>query len=250
MVQTLTEKTALITGASRGIGAAIFRALAEAGACVVGTATSAEGVEAINRSVAETGAGAGGGLCYNAGDGEQAGVLLKSAEEHYGAVDILVVNAAINADGLLLRMKPNNWQAVIDTNLTAAFLLSQAAVQGMMKKRWGRIVFISSVVASLGNAGQVNYCAAKAGLEGYCRAMAREVASRGITVNAVAPGFIETDMTSRLPAAVREKFTDNIPLGYAGQPADVAAAVCYLAGVQSGYVTGQVLHVNGGLYMG
>ena len=215
-MKPLTEKTALITGASRGIGASIFSSLAAAGACTVGTATSEAGVEKINAAAKEAGV-TGGGVCYDAGADEHE-ALVKTVQEQYGGVDILVVNAAVNADGLLLRMKQESWQKVIDINLSAAFLLSQAAMRGMIKKQWGRIIFISSVVAAVGNVGQANYCAAKAGIEGYCRALAREVASRGITVNAVAPGFIATDMTAQLSEEIRAKFTETIPLRRAGQP--------------------------------
>lgn len=246
-MKELENKTALVTGASRGIGAAILSALADAGANVIGTATGEAGVTAIN--------GVGSGLRYDAGEDGAATRLLEAANEAAAAktqgegVDILVLNAAINADGLLMRMKEEDWQKVINTNLNAAFQLSQAAMRGMMKKKWGRVIFISSVVASVGNPGQANYCAAKAGVEGYCRAMAHEVASRGITVNAVAPGFIQTDMTDKLPEAVKTQFMTRIPMKRMGMPQDVAAAVRYLAGDAAAYVTGQVLHVNGGLHM-
>lgn len=238
-------KTALVTGASRGIGAAIFAALAAEGGRVFGTATGEAGLAAINAA-----GGAGAGLLYDARDAEAGGRLVEEVTATAGGVDVLVVNAAVNADGLLMRMKGEDWARVIETNLTGAFLLSQAALRGMVKRRWGRIVFVTSVVASVGNAGQANYCAAKAGVEGYCRAAAREVAGRGITVNAVAPGFIETDMTAKLPAAVKEYFMKNIPVGRVGQPRDVAAAVAFLASEAAAYVTGQTLHVNGGMYCG
>lgn len=238
----LNGKVALVTGASRGIGAAVLNTLADSGATVVGTATSAAGLEGINTR--------GSGLVYNAKDSGAAAQLAQEVEAQHGGVDILVLNAAINADGLLMRMKAEDWQEVLNINLSAGVMLSQALLRGMLKKRWGRIIFISSVVASIGNPGQTNYCAAKAGVEGYCRALAREVAARGITVNAVAPGFIQTDMSEKLPDAVKEHFVKNIPAGSAGQPQDVANAVRYLAGAGAGYVTGQVLHVNGGLYMG
>ena len=243
-----SSKTALVTGASRGIGAATLAALGQAGYRVIGTATSAAGVAAIEQASADYG---GVGVLYNASEREQATALATSAAvEASAGVDVLVINAGITADSLLLRMKEEDWTKVLEVNLTSVFLLSQAMIRAMMKKRWGRIIIISSVVASTGNAGQANYCAAKAGLEGYCRALAREVASRNITVNAVAPGFIQTDMTEQLPAAIKEHLIANTPLGRMGSPQDVAAAVLYLASAGADYVTGQVLHVNGGMYMG
>ena len=243
-----SSKTALVTGASRGIGAATLAALGQAGYRVIGTATSAAGVAAIEQASADYG---GVGVLYNASEREQATALATSAAvEASAGVDVLVINAGITADALLLRMKEDDWARVLEVNLTSVFLLSQAMIRAMMKKRWGRIIIISSVVASTGNAGQANYCAAKAGLEGYCRALAREVASRNITVNAVAPGFIQTDMTEQLPAAIKEHLIANTPLGRMGSPQDVAAAVLYLASAGADYVTGQVLHVNGGMYMG
>ncbi len=243
-----SSKTALVTGASRGIGAATLAALGQAGYRVIGTATSAAGVAAIEQASADYG---GVGVLYNASEREQATALATSAAvEASAGVDVLVINAGITADSLLLRMKEDDWTKVLEVNLTSVFLLSQAMIRAMMKKRWGRIIIISSVVASTGNAGQANYCAAKAGLEGYCRALAREVASRNITVNAVAPGFIQTDMTEQLPAAIKEHLIANTPLGRMGSPQDVAAAVLYLASAGADYVTGQVLHVNGGMYMG
>lgn len=247
MNEAAARKTALVTGASRGIGAAIFAALGQAGYHAIGTATQEAGVQAIEKAGSKHG---GRGMLYNAADETQAASFAEKVCAANSGVDVLVLNAAINADTLLMRMKRESWDGVMTVNLTAAFLLSQAAIRAMVKKRWGRVIFISSVVASLGNPGQANYCAAKAGIEGYCRAVAREVAGRGITVNAVAPGFIETDMTNNLPEAARKHFMDNIPAGRAGQPQDVANAVLYLASDGAEYITGQVLHVNGGLYMG
>lgn len=237
--------TALVTGASRGIGAAIFAALGGAGARVLGTATSEAGAQAISDAAA---ASRGAGVVYRAGEGVES--LLAACDSFAPeGIDVVVANAAVNADSLLIRMDDDKWNEVINTNLTAVFQLTQPLIRKMMKKRYGRVIFITSVVASVGNAGQANYCAAKAGVEGYCRAVAKETASRNITVNAIAPGFIQTDMTDKLPAAVKDYFLANIPMGRAGTAADVAAAVQFLASEQASYITGQVLHVNGGLYL-
>ena len=243
----LSADVALVTGATRGIGAAIARALAAAGARVVGTATSAAGAEAISAALAGSG---GRGTIYNASDRSGVESLLADLEAREGLPSILVNNAGITRDGLILRMKDDDWDAVIDTNLSAVFRLSKACLKRMLKERRGRIISISSVVGAIGNAGQANYSAAKAGLVGLTRALAREVASRGITVNAVAPGFIETDMTGALNEAQRASYYGQIPLARFGSVEDIAAAVLFLAGPGAGYVTGQTLHVNGGMYMG
>ncbi len=243
----LSADVALVTGATRGIGAAIARALAAAGARVVGTATSAAGAEAISAALAGSG---GRGTIYNASDRSGVESLLADLEAREGLPSILVNNAGITRDGLILRMKDDDWDAVIDTNLSAVFRLSKACLKRMLKERRGRIISISSVVGAIGNAGQANYSAAKAGLIGLTRALAREVASRGITVNAVAPGFIETDMTGALNEAQRASYYGQIPLARFGSVEDIAAAVLFLAGPGAGYVTGQTLHVNGGMYMG
>jgi 3-oxoacyl-[acyl-carrier protein] reductase len=243
----LSADVALVTGATRGIGAAIARALAAAGARVVGTATSAAGAEAISAALAGSG---GRGIIYNASDRSGVESLLADLEAHEGLPSILVNNAGITRDGLILRMKDDDWDQVIDTNLSAVFRLSKACLKRMLKERRGRIISITSVVGAIGNAGQANYSAAKAGLVGLTRALAREVASRGITVNAVAPGFIETDMTGALNEAQRASYYGQIPLARFGSVEDIAAAVLFLAGPGAGYVTGQTLHVNGGMYMG
>jgi len=242
----LANDVALVTGATRGIGAAIAAALAAAGARVVGTATSAAGAARIDAAL-----GAGGrGVTYDASAAGGVEGLLADLEAHEGLPTILVNNAGIARDGLILRMKNEDWAQTLEINLSAVFRLSKAGLKRMLKERRGRIINISSVVGSIGNAGQVNYAAAKAGLEGFTRALAREVASRGITVNAVAPGFIDTDMTATLSEAQRTGYCAQIPLARFGSAEDVAAAVLYLAGPGGAYVTGQTLHVNGGMYMG
>ena len=239
----LNGKTALVTGASRGIGAAVLSALTTAGAHVVGTAVSDVGVAKIREK-------GGVGVLYDATAAGAAEALAAQLISDYKSVDIVVANAAINQDGILVRMKSESWAQVLDANLTSIFLLTKGLLRPMMKKGGGRIIAVSSVVASIGNFGQANYCAAKAGLEGYCRAMAKEVATRNITVNAVAPGFIGTDMTEKLPQEVKDKFISAIPAGRVGTAAEVANAVEFLASDAAAYITGQVLHVNGGLYMG
>lgn len=242
----LGNDVALVTGASRGIGLAIARALLAAGARVVGTATTQAGAAAIGAAL-----GAGGrGAVYNAADPAGVEQLLAGMEAQEGLPTILVNNAGIARDGLILRMKNEDWDQTININLSAAFRLSKAALKRMLKERRGRIVSISSVVGAIGNPGQVHYAAAKAGLVGFTKALAREVASRGITVNAVAPGFIETDMTAALNEAQRAGYYGQIPLGRFGTVEDIAQAVLYLAGPGGAYVTGQTLHVNGGMYMG
>jgi 3-oxoacyl-[acyl-carrier protein] reductase len=245
-----SAKIALVTGASRGIGKAIALALANQGHIVIGTATSASGAAAISEYLSAAQASAGSrGAVLNVTDAQAVEVLIDGLQKEYGAVHVLVNNAGITNDNLAMRMKDEDWDAVLDTNLKSVFRLCRTVMRGMMKAKGGRIINISSVVASSGNPGQANYCAAKAGLEGLSRSLARELASRNITVNCVAPGFIETDMTSVLPEAQAEQLKQQIPLGRMGQAAEIAAAVAYLASPLAGYVTGQVLHVNGGMYM-
>ena len=244
---SLQGKVALVTGASRGIGAAIADTLARQGAVVIGTATTEDGAAAISAKLAEFG---GQGVQFNVNDGND-GIehLLKFVEEKYGTVAILVNNAGITRDGLLMRMKDEDWDAIMDTNLKSVYRLSKAVLRGMMKARWGRIVNIASVVGVMGNAGQCNYAAAKAAIIGFSKSMAREVGSRGITVNCVAPGFIETDMTRDLPDAQRAALEGQIALGRLGQPQDIADSVAFLASDKAGYITGNTLHVNGGMLM-
>jgi 3-oxoacyl-[acyl-carrier protein] reductase len=245
---SLQNEIALVTGASRGIGAAIADKLAEAGAVVIGTATSEKGAQEITERFQSAGY-KGQGMVLNVTEQSSVDALMKAIESEFGAPTILVNNAGITRDNLLMRMKEEEWESIIDTNLTSVFRLSKAVLRTMMKARKGRIVNISSVVGSMGNAGQTNYAAAKAGIHGFTRSMAREVGSRGITVNSVAPGFIETDMTRELPEAQRKHLEENIPLQKLGQPADVANAVLFLVGESGRYITGETLHVNGGMYM-
>ncbi|MEA1652283.1 3-oxoacyl-[acyl-carrier-protein] reductase [Nitrospirillum sp. BR 11164] len=241
----LTGKTALVTGASGGIGAAIARTLHQAGATVALSGTKVEALEAL---AAELG-GRAVVVPANLSDPEAVEALAKDAEAKLGQVDILVNNAGLTRDGLILRMKDEDWASVIDVNLTAAFRLSRALVKGMMKRRWGRIIGITSIVGVTGNPGQVNYAASKAGMIGMTKALAAEVASRNITANCVAPGFIATAMTDVLPDAQKEKLTAGVPAGRLGTPDEIASAVLYLASTEAGYVTGQTLHVNGGMAM-
>jgi len=243
----LTDKIALVTGASRGIGAAIAERLARCGATVIGTATSDSGAEAISSRF--TGEMKGEGMKLDVTDATNVEEVLKGITAKYGSPDIVINNAGITQDGLMMRMKEKQWDAVIDTNLNSVFTVTKAALKAMMKKRWGRIVSISSVVGSMGNAGQTNYAAAKAGMEGFTRALGREVASRGITVNAVAPGFIATDMTEKLPEEWKAKLLESVPAGRLGTPDEIADAVMFLASPTSSYITGHTLHVNGGMYM-
>jgi 3-oxoacyl-[acyl-carrier protein] reductase len=244
----LENDVALVTGASRGIGHAIALALGGAGARVVGTATTAEGAQKLGAALASHGCN-GRGAVLDAGSPASIEALLSDLEESGDLPTILVNNAAITRDMLLLRMKPEDWDAVIATNLTAVFRLSKACLRRMMKERHGRIVNLTSIVGVTGNAGQANYAAAKAGVLGFTKSLAKELASRGITVNAVAPGFIDTDMTRSLNEEQRAALMQQIPMARLGTPADVAAAVLFLVSPQAAYITGETLHVNGGMYM-
>jgi 3-oxoacyl-[acyl-carrier protein] reductase len=242
----LNGEIALVTGATRGIGAAIADRLSREGARVVGTATTPEGAARISESLAARG---GRGAVLDVVKPDSVAALLEDIEAKEGAIGILCNNAGITRDTLLLRMKEEDWDAVIDTNLASVFRLSKAVLRGMMKARKGRIVSITSVVGLTGNPGQANYAAAKAGIIGFTKSLAREVGSRGITVNAIAPGFIDTDMTKALAEAQRASMSAQIPLGRLGQPADIAAAVAFLCSADGAYITGETLHVNGGMYM-
>jgi 3-oxoacyl-[acyl-carrier protein] reductase len=244
----LDNDIALVTGASRGIGQAIAEVLAAAGATVVGTATSESGAASITQALQQAGH-KGRGVVYNAADSGGAEALIADLEAHEGLPTILINNAGSTRDGLMMRMKNDDWDQTINVNLSAAFRLSKACLRRMLRERRGRIINISSVVGSIGNPGQANYAAAKAGLIGLTKSLAKEVGSRGITVNAVAPGFIETDMTRALNDEQRKAYYAQIPLGRFGSSADIAQAVLYLAGPHAAYVTGQTLHVNGGMYM-
>jgi 3-oxoacyl-[acyl-carrier protein] reductase len=242
----LNGEIALVTGATRGIGAAIAERLARDGARVIGTATTAEGAARIGANLAPIG---GRGLVLDVVKPDSIEAAIEDIEAKEGAVGILCNNAGITRDTLLLRMKQEDWDAVLDTNLASVFRLSKAVLRGMMKARKGRIVSITSIVGLTGNPGQANYAAAKAGILGFTKSLAREVGSRGITVNAVAPGFIDTDMTRALAEAQRAALNTQIPLGRLGQPADIAAAVAFLCSPDGAYITGETLHVNGGMYM-
>ncbi|MCJ2375451.1 3-oxoacyl-ACP reductase FabG [Vibrio sp. ZSDZ34] len=241
----LEGKIALVTGASRGIGRAIAELLVERGATVIGTATSERGAEAISEYLGENGKG----LALNVTDVESIESVLKQINSDFGALDILVNNAGITRDNLLMRMKDDEWTDIMDTNLTSIFRLSKAVLRGMMKKRNGRIINVGSVVGTMGNAGQTNYAAAKAGVIGFTKSMAREVASRGVTVNTVAPGFIETDMTKALNDEQRAATLSAVPAGRLGDPREIASAVAFLASPEAAYITGETIHVNGGMYM-
>ena len=243
-----TARVALVTGASRGIGAAIADHLAAQGFVVAGTATSERGATATTERLQAIGQGAG--FVMDVGDSDSVDSALKQIEQSLGTISVLVNNAGITRDTLLMRMKEEDWQAVLNTNLTSMFRLCKAVHRGMMKQKFGRIINISSVVARMGNAGQGNYAAAKGGSEGYTRSLARELGSRGITVNAIAPGFIATDMTEELSAAQKEQMLQAIPLGRLGQPEEIAAVAGFLASDAAGYITGETIHVNGGMYMG
>lgn len=244
--EALKGQVALVTGASRGIGAAIAQELAQRGFTVVGTATTDEGAARITQALQAQG---GRGVRLDVNDGAAAEAVVDGIVKQQGGLHVLVNNAGITRDMLAMRLKDEDWDAVIDTNLKAVFRMSRAVMRTMMKQRYGRIVSITSVVGAAGNPGQANYAAAKAGVAGMTRALARELGSRGITVNCVAPGFIETDMTAALPEEQRKALLGQIPLGQLGQPADIAHAVAFLASPQAGYVTGQELHVNGGMHM-
>ena len=245
MFSGLDGQVALVTGASRGIGKAIALKLVAAGAKVVGTATSEKGAAAISEYLGDNGKG----LVLNVTDDASIAAVFEQIKADFGDIDVLVNNAGITRDNLLMRMKDAEWTDIIDTNLTSVFKLSKAVLRAMMKKRNGRIVNIGSVVGSTGNPGQANYCAAKAGLVGFTKAMAKEVASRGITVNSVAPGFIDTDMTKELNDDQKSTIFAQIPAGRLGQPEEIAAAVLFLASPEAAYITGETIHVNGGMYM-
>ena len=240
-------QVALVTGASRGIGAAIAHELATRGMKVIGTATTDDGAARITAALSQFGGSRGAKLDVNEGGAGEA--LVDALVKEHGALHVLVNNAGITRDTLAMRMKDDDWDAVLDTNLKAVFRMSRAVMRAMMKQRYGRIVNITSVVGASGNAGQANYAAAKAGVAGMTRALALELGSRGITVNCIAPGFIETDMTASLPEEQQKALLGQIPLGHLGKPADIAHAVAWLASQQAGYVTGQEIHVNGGMFM-
>ncbi|WP_137920248.1 3-oxoacyl-ACP reductase FabG [Hydrogenophaga sp. 2FB] len=244
-------QVALVTGASRGIGAAIATELAARGLTVIGTATSDDGAAKIGAALAAVPGAVGGcrGAKLDVNDAAAAEALIDEIVKTHGGLQVLVNNAGITRDMLAMRLKDGDWDAVLDTNLKAVFRMSRAAIRPMMKQRYGRIISITSVVGASGNAGQANYAAAKAGVAGMTRALARELGSRSITVNCVAPGFIETDMTAALPEEQQKALLGQIPLGHLGKPADIAHAVAYLASPQAAYVTGQELHVNGGMFM-
>ena len=238
-------KIALVTGATRGIGRASAEELMSKGAFVIGTATSEKGAESISAYLGEKGRG----LVLNVADQSSIETVLEHIKQEFGDIDILVNNAGITRDNLLMRMKDDEWFDILQTNLTSVYHLSKAMLRSMMKKRFGRIITIGSVVGSMGNPGQSNYCAAKAGLIGFSKGLAKEVASRGITVNVVAPGFIATDMTDVLTEEQKNGILSNVPAGRLGDPKDIAKAVAFLASDDAGYITGTTLHVNGGLYM-
>lgn len=242
------QKIALVTGASRGIGAAIAEALGNSGLFVVGTATSEAGAKAISERFAEAKIN-GVGKMLNVTDGEAVEALVAEIAAQHGPVTVLVNNAGITKDNLLMRMSDEEWFDVINTNLSAVYRLSKACLRGMMKQRWGRIVNIASVVGAMGNAGQTNYSATKAGVMGFTRSLAKEIGSRNITVNAVAPGFIETDMTRDLPEAQKAQLSATVALGRLGRPEEIANAVAFLVSDNASYITGETLHVNGGMYM-
>ncbi len=244
----LTGKVAFVTGASRGIGKAIALELASQGAIVIGTATSESGADNISTYLKEAGA-QGAGRCLNVTDAEMITSVLAEVTKTFGVPTILVNNAGITRDNLLMRMKDDEWNDIIETNLSSVFRMSKACLRGMMKAKGGRIINIASVVGVMGNAGQTNYAAAKAGIIGFSKSLAREVGTRNITVNTIAPGFIDTDMTRGLPEEQREALTQQIPLSRLGSPEDIAKSVSFLAGEGGAYITGQTLNVNGGMYM-
>ncbi|WP_022940251.1 3-oxoacyl-ACP reductase FabG [Psychromonas hadalis] len=241
----MKDKVVLITGASRGIGRAIAEKFVSLGATVLGTATSEKGATAISDYLGESGKG----YVLNVTDNDSIAALFADIKKEFGGVDVLVNNAGITRDNLLMRMKDDEWNDIIDTNLTPIFKMSKAAIRPMMKKRSGRIINIGSVVGTMGNAGQANYAAAKAGVIGFTKSLAREIASRGITVNTVSPGFIETDMTKTLTDEQRANTLANVPAGRLGDPSEIAATVVFLASEGAAYITGETIHVNGGMYM-
>ncbi|MDA9871927.1 3-oxoacyl-ACP reductase FabG [Candidatus Thioglobus sp.] len=243
----LNEKLVLVTGASRGIGQAIALTLGKSGATVIGTATSEEGANKISKIFTENNI-LGKGMMLNVTDNEQISELLKSITADYGSVDILVNNAGITRDNILVRMKEDEWDDIINTNLSSVYKMSKAVLRGMIKKRSGRIISITSVVGAMGNAGQSNYAAAKAGIMGFTKSLAREVGVRGITVNAIAPGFIETDMTDKLPEDQKVALASQIPMARLGTVDEIAQSVLFLASESGSYITAQTLHVNGGMY--
>ena len=244
----LQGQIALVTGASRGIGQAVLESLGRAGATVIGTATSEQGAEGIRQRLSEAGL-MGTGMALDVTDSEQIAEVLGAIGRDFGAPTILVNNAGITRDNLLMRMKDDEWDQIIDTNLSSVYRMSKACLRGIMKARGGRIINIGSVVGAMGNAGQANYSAAKAGIMGLTKSMARELGARNITVNTVAPGFIETDMTAAMSEEQRAALIGNVPLERLGSPEDIAAAVTFLASPSAGYITGETLHVNGGMHM-
>jgi len=244
----LNDKVCLVTGATRGIGKSIAQQLGAQGAIVIGTATSQSGADSISADLAAAGI-KGEGKVLNVTELESVEALIKESSESYGAISVLVNNAGITRDNLMMRMKEEEWDDIMSTNLKSVYRLSKAVLRGMMKARSGRIINITSVVGVMGNAGQANYAAAKAGVIGFSKSLAQEVASRGITVNAIAPGFINTDMTKALNEDQVDKMTANIPASRLGEPEDIAASVVFLASDESSYITGTTMHVNGGMYM-
>ncbi len=245
---SIEGKIALVTGATRGIGKAIAEELGRQGAVVIGTATSDNGATAISQYLSDAGI-KGLGMILDVSCTESVTVTMKKITDEYGAVDILVNNAGITKDNLMLRMKADEWDSVINTNLSSLYRVTKACLRGMTKKRWGRIISVSSVVASMGNAGQANYAASKSGMEGFSRALASEVGSRNVTVNCVAPGFIDTDMTKGLADSHKETLQSKIPLSRLGKPEEIASVVAFLASDAAAYVTGETIQVNGGMYM-
>jgi 3-oxoacyl-[acyl-carrier protein] reductase len=245
---SIEGKIALVTGATRGIGKAIAQELGRQGAVVIGTATSENGADAISEYLAQAGI-KGKGLALDVASDDSVSTVIKLINDDFGVIDILVNNAGITKDNLMMRMKADEWDSVINTNLSSLFRVSKACLRGMSKKRWGRIVSVSSVVASMGNAGQANYAASKSGMEGFSRALACEIGSRNVTVNCVAPGFIDTDMTKGLAQEHKENLQSKIPLSRLGQPEEIAAVVGFLASDAASYVTGETIQVNGGMYM-
>lgn len=247
-MSNMSDKIVLITGASRGIGAAILQEMAKTGATIVGTATSQNGADNITAAIEAAGA-TGKGMVLNVSDATSVEACLKQIADEVGGISVLVNNAGITRDNLLMRMKDEDWEDVINTNLTSVYRLSKSVLRPMMKQKFGRIINIASVVGVSGNPGQANYSAAKAGIIGFSKSLAREVASRGITVNTIAPGFIRTDMTDALPEEQKKALSANIPAAKLGEVDDIAHAVKFLASAEAGYITGETLHVNGGMYM-